>query len=180
MSTERGYGRGRGTPVPGPSTPRAPPEVEEPDDDEMETPAPAAQTDEESSEMLARMMIEALTRLANEQAASQRNIQELTAAIGPHTRLRTLSPHRAGTTKTTKVVKVGTPDTYSGGKDKLKPFLAQTELYTNFNRDLFVTEADKVLYTASYLRGAAANWFQPYQANYLSNDATTPETREIL
>jgi len=146
----------------------------------METPAPAAQTDEESSKTLARMMIEALTRLANEQTASQRNIQELTAAIGPHTGLRTLSPHRAATTKATKVVKVGTPDTYSGGKDKLKPFLAQTELYTNFNRDLFITEADKVLYTASYLRGAAANWFQPYQANYLSNDETTPETRDIL
>src|SRR5216110_2462380 len=113
MSTERGYGRGRGTPVPGPSTPRAP-------DVEMEPTTSAVQPDEEASETLARMMIEALTRLANEQTASQKNIQELTAAIGPHTGLRTLSPHRAATTKATKVVKVGTPDTYSGGKDKLK------------------------------------------------------------
>src|SRR4051794_27245707 len=109
MSTQ-GYGRGRETPGPGsgpgPFTPRLPPEIEEPSDEEMETTATAAAASEETPDEIAQVLVKALTRLTNEQAASQKNIQDLTAAIGPLAGLRAHSPQRTGTTKATKVVKV--------------------------------------------------------------------------
>ena len=39
-----------------------------------------------------------------------------------------------------------------------------------FNSGLFTDDENKVLFAASYLRGAAFNWFQPFQTTYLSED----------
>ena len=41
------------------------------------------------------------------------------------------------------------------------------ETYLRFNHASFPTKADKVIFTASYLRGSAFNWFYPYNIEYI-------------
>src|SRR5256885_11296796 len=61
-----------------------------------------------------------MSELTNAQAAAQQNIKDLADALQPLTKLPR-PRDGAVTPRATKVVKVGQPDTFSGGKDKLKP-----------------------------------------------------------
>ncbi len=81
--------------------------------------------------------------------------------------------------KDRKTPKVSTPDTFDGSRDKLQMFLVQISTYMTFNEDLFKKEEEKVLYAASYLRGSAAAWFQPYSLEYMTKEeaAQTEQTR---
>jgi hypothetical protein len=49
------------------------------------------------------------------------------------------------------------PDTFDGTMAKLKAFLIQVELCIGFNMAKFATDREKVLWTASFLRGPAFN-----------------------
>jgi hypothetical protein len=79
--------------------------------------------------------------------------------------------------------KVSSPETFDGTQGKLEGFQLQVQLYFHFNRAQFTSEADKVLYAASFLRGRAAKGFRPFLKDWLDNqeDGTTrTETRQIF
>lgn len=61
----------------------------------------------------------------------------------------------------TKTVKIKPPESFNRNQSKLWGFLTQLELYMRINREKLVNEEDKVLFTTSYLTGAAFNWFKP-------------------
>jgi hypothetical protein len=71
--------------------------------------------------------------------------------------------------KETKRPKVKLPDFYTGDRSKLKAFFSQVELYIGFHPDEFVLGIDKVLWTVSFLRGAAALWIEPFLHDCLTN-----------
>ena len=58
------------------------------------------------------------------------------------------------------------PNTYSGNRKELEVFLLQVELYTHFNDDKFPTNESYGLWTASYLRGEALRWVEPFLKDY--------------
>lgn len=79
--------------------------------------------------------------------------------------------------------KISSPETFDGTQGRLEGFLLQVQLYFHFNAAQFTSEADKVLYATSFLRGRAAKGFRPYLKDWLDNqDGTQPrtETRQIF
>ena len=57
------------------------------------------------------------------------------------------------------------PAEYHGDdRNKCNTFVAQIRLYIGGNPEVFPNEASKVLFAATYLRGRAFNWFEPYLA----------------
>ena len=56
-----------------------------------------------------------------------------------------------------KDLKVKVPDTFSGERSKLKHFLLQVNLYIGFYVTRFVSDTEKVAWTATLLRGLALN-----------------------
>ena len=52
-----------------------------------------------------------------------------------------------------KVLKVNTPDKYSGDYGKLDEFLLQYNLYLSFNSNQISEDTNKVLYIITYLKG---------------------------
>ena len=58
----------------------------------------------------------------------------------------------------------------------------QLELYMRINREKLVHEEDKVLFTTSYLTGAAFDWFEPIIQDYQEHwyNKQDDETREIF
>jgi hypothetical protein len=58
--------------------------------------------------------------------------------------------------------KVLEPDRFDGtDRNKLRSFFVQCEVNFKTRARAFPTEADKVLFAVSYLRGAALDWFEP-------------------
>jgi hypothetical protein len=76
----------------------------------------------------------------------------------------------------TKQPKVPLPEYFDGNRSKLKPFLAQAELYIGFNIDLYPGEDRKVLWVTTLFRGAAFSWIETYLNDYLE-DPNSPEER---
>ena len=76
--------------------------------------------------------------------------------------------------------KVSTPDTFDGTRDKLKGYVTQVGTYMAFNKDLFQKEEEKVLYAASFLRGPAAAWFQPYTIEFMSDGPNGTVTAHLF
>ena len=54
-----------------------------------------------------------------------------------------------------KPPKIKEPDVFKGNKADLQKFLAQSELYIAFNLMNFDTDRKKIIFIASYIRGAA-------------------------
>ena len=52
-----------------------------------------------------------------------------------------------------KPLKVGAPKRYDRSRGGLELFFSQLELYYRFNTAQFLTDQEKVLFTASYLEG---------------------------
>ena len=71
-------------------------------------------------------------------------------------------------------VKVQAPELFDRIKGKVEVFIVQLWLCFGFQAAQFANETSKILYTASYLWGTAAEWFSEYLENYLDN-VTTPE-----
>ncbi|APA15655.1 hypothetical protein sscle_15g104250 [Sclerotinia sclerotiorum 1980 UF-70] len=69
----------------------------------------------------------------------------------------------------TETLKVALPDRFTGNRQELETFLLQLEIYFQFNQDKFNHDADKSVWAASYLRGEAAKWVQPYLKDYFTN-----------
>lgn len=98
---------------------------------------------------------------------------------------RTSTPRSStGSTADTSRPKVCPPETFDGNQAKLEGFLLQVQLYLYFNRAYFGSEAEKVLYASSFLRGRAAKGFKPYLKDWLDSQGgdqgPKTETRQIF
>ena len=74
----------------------------------------------------------------------------------------------AGTPQSTpsrRVAKVNDPEHYKGEQDKYDIFETQLELKFNSDPAAFVTEASKVTYAASFLKGPAYLWYMAQRKN---------------
>jgi len=74
--------------------------------------------------------------------------------------------------------KIPLPVPFDGTRTKLRPFLAQAELYIGFNILQFPADDRKVLWVTSLLSGAAFNWVETYLTDYLEN-AARPADQEV-
>jgi hypothetical protein len=63
---------------------------------------------------------------------------------------------------------VKAPDLYYKDRSKLDSFLISIDIYILFNQYLFGTEAAKVVYVISYLRGIAFNWVKTYIEDFMA------------
>ena len=72
-------------------------------------------------------------------------------------------------------IKVQTPELFNGTKKNIDVFIVQLRLCFRFQPAQFESEASKILYAASYLCGAAAEWFVGYLEDYLDNMNTPGE-----
>jgi len=59
---------------------------------------------------------------------------------------------------------VAEPQHFYGKREELMSFLTQIRLVFELQPSRFNSERQKVLYTVSFLRGTASNWFQPFLA----------------
>jgi hypothetical protein len=59
-------------------------------------------------------------------------------------------------------------DLYYKDRSKLDSFLISIDIYILFNQYLFGTEAAKVIYAVSYLRGIAFNWVKTYIEDFMA------------
>ena len=75
-------------------------------------------------------------------------------------------------------VKVQAPELFDGAKGKVEVFIVQLQLCFGFQVAQFVNETSKILYAASYLWGAAVEWFSGYLEDYLDNAATPDEMND--
>jgi hypothetical protein len=62
---------------------------------------------------------------------------------------------------------VKAPDLYYRDRSKFDSFLISIDIYILFNQYLFGTEAAKVVYAISYLRGIAFNWVKTYIEDFI-------------
>jgi hypothetical protein len=58
-------------------------------------------------------------------------------------------------------------DFYYRDRSKLDSFFISIDIYILFNQYLFGTEAAKVVYAVSYLRGIAFNWVKTYIEDFI-------------
>jgi hypothetical protein len=68
-----------------------------------------------------------------------------------------------------ETLRVALPDKYEGDRRELETFLLQVETYITFNQDKFNRRTAASSWAASYLRGEAAKWIQPYLRDFFDN-----------
>jgi len=78
--------------------------------------------------------------------------------------------------------KVAQPDLFYGDRKKLRQFLNQVDLNLLFYASSFQTEEQKTVYASTYLRGDAADWFEPYLRDFMSpgTNGWKAETTQIF
>src|SRR6202021_729840 len=89
------------------------------------------------------------------QAVTDAAIQSADAAYQP-------AGVAAAANRLSKPPKIKEPDVFKGNRADLRKFLAQSELYIAFNLINFDTDRKKIMFIASYIRGAAFVWFEHY------------------
>ena len=75
-------------------------------------------------------------------------------------------------------VKVQPPELFDGTKGKVEVFIVQLWLCFRFQAAQFANETSKILYTASYLWGAAVEWFAGFLEDYLDNVETPDDMND--
>jgi predicted aspartyl protease len=82
--------------------------------------------------------------------------------------------------KIEKKPKIGTPEPFTGEPKKLQSFLTQMELHIDHWE--FKREEDKVKFVGTYIKGDAAEWWEPIMRDYLENSpsARDDRTKEIF
>lgn len=75
------------------------------------------------------------------------------------------------TSELQETLRVKLPDTFSGNRKELEVFLLQVSLYQHFNNDKFPQPSSYALWTASYLRGEALRWVEPFLKDLFKNSA---------
>lgn len=77
--------------------------------------------------------------------------------------------------------KVAAPDHFHGDRKKLREFISQVRMNFMFHPSAVDTEEKKVIYAATYLRGAAYDWFEPYMKDQLGpSSPKRPETIQMF
>lgn len=66
-------------------------------------------------------------------------------------------------------------DFFTGNRYKLNAFLVQVKMAFDLDKDKFDHDAAKTTYAASYLRGGAFNWFEPYVSEWLNKKRESSE-----
>jgi hypothetical protein len=97
-------------------------------------------------------------------AAQANQIQQLEAQISELMTAVTARPNQGGST-----AKLSVPERYEGGREGLKTFLTNMDLYCRFNAASFVNDQDKILAAGMHMKGKAAAWLQPLTEDYLQN-----------
>ena len=69
-----------------------------------------------------------------------------------------------------RLVKVATPPRFLGKPSELREFLAKVNIYIKHNLNSFLTEADKVTFAISYLKGLAFDFAETFLNDYRTND----------
>ncbi|KAF6784757.1 reverse transcriptase domain protein, partial [Colletotrichum musicola] len=80
-------------------------------------------------------------------------------------------------------LKLNSPVTYDGTPGMLKGFLIQVKNYQNFHHASFRNETEKVIHAATFLRGRALQWIEPFQDQFLKAetiDNCSTEVRDIF
>lgn len=107
-----------------------------------------------------------MAQQANQLQQQSAQIQELMAAI-----------ELLQQTRGAPSAKLAAPEKYSGGREGLKSFLTNMDLYCRFNKASFATEQDKILAAGMHLKGDAAEWMQPLVDDFI-NHASPKECRD--
>ncbi|OMH83846.1 Retrotransposon-derived protein PEG10 [Zancudomyces culisetae] len=58
--------------------------------------------------------------------------------------------------------RVADPEYFNGNRDQLRNFLSQVQLVIEAQPSRFPTDKQKVIFTSTFLRGAAFSWLQPF------------------
>lgn len=71
---------------------------------------------------------------------------------------------------------------FEGNRTKLRGFLTQMDMYIDVNKVKLPSEASKVIFMLTYLRGQAWNWLEPYIRDYYekASDEWSAMTTEIF
>src|SRR5919198_463602 len=67
-------------------------------------------------------------------------------------------------------IKVKAPEPFEGKRDDLRRFIAQFNVYANSQSNRIADDKDKVLLASSFLKGTAANWFEPYLRQHFEKE----------
>jgi hypothetical protein len=81
----------------------------------------------------------------------------------------------------TKKPKMASPEKYDGGREELRTFLTNIDLYCEFNE--VPNDQEKILMASTYMKGKASNWMQPYVDDYLldiKQHGTKEETQTMF
>jgi len=78
----------------------------------------------------------------------------------------------------TPTARISIPESYEGGREGLKTFLTNMELYCRFNASSFLNDQDKILAASMHMKGKAAEWLQPLISDYLDNVDDVSECKE--
>lgn len=129
--------------------------------EDSQPPPPPAISSEQKMEQLYSFMQDIATKLHN----LENNFQANTSATPVPTQQSFPEPSTANTTffsNPRALLKVQTPDLYHGDRKKLREFLTQLDIYFTLRPQEFSSDIQKIYFAASYLRGAAFNFFEPY------------------
>ena len=82
----------------------------------------------------------------------------------------------------TRTVKVKPPEAFDGTRSKLRAFLTQMDMYMKMNGERLSAESDKIVFAATYLTGAAFDWFEPFIRDFQENAERNQgdETKEMF
>jgi Ty3 transposon capsid-like protein len=95
-----------------------------------------------------------LTSMANSYNALQARLEALEASITPRIHI----PFQASQ----REPRISDPEHFDGKRSQVRNFLSQVRLVINAQPSRFVTERQKVMFAASFLRSTAFSWFQPF------------------
>ena len=78
--------------------------------------------------------------------------------------------------------KLSPPQSYNGKDGGIQGFLTQARAYLRFYNGTIITEPDKILCVAGFLREDALDWFEPTMRDYLNNEPKDhePDTKKVF
>ncbi|KAI1855990.1 uncharacterized protein JN550_013917, partial [Neoarthrinium moseri] len=78
--------------------------------------------------------------------------------------------------------KLAPPQSYSGKDGGIQGFLTQARAYLRFYSGTIITEPDKILCVAGFLKEDALDWFEPTMRDYLNNseDRQEDDTQKVF
>jgi deoxyribodipyrimidine photolyase len=81
-----------------------------------------------------------------------------------------------------RALKVKAPEPFDGTRSELRYFLTQMQTFINVHQDKLATEADKVMFASTYLKGKAYKWFEPFVREWQETDKEdmTDNTKKIF